>query len=92
MTFRRWQNGKKIGYTKLIPEFCENFGAPYSVIHRADFHEALHRRALQLGVEVKVNCKVVKYDLDTPSVELASGLCYTADIIVAADGEKVASP
>ena len=86
MTFRRWQNGKAIAYTKLVPDFRENFGASYSVVHRADFHDALHKRALQLGVEVKVDSKVVKYDTTTPSVELANGILIPADLIVAADG------
>lgn len=86
MTFRRWENGNAIGYTRLIPDFRENFGASYYVVHRADFHHALHQRALQLGVEVKVDHRVVNYDLDAPSVELANGETLHADLVVAADG------
>jgi salicylate hydroxylase len=86
MTFRRWQNGKVIGYTKLVPEFRESFGASYSVVHRADFHDALHQRALQLGVDVRVCCKVVEYDLEAPMVKLSNGELISADLIIAADG------
>ncbi|KAF4621956.1 hypothetical protein G7Y89_g14389 [Cudoniella acicularis] len=88
MTFRRWEDGSVIGYTKLVPEFRENFKAPYYVIHRAHFHTALYERALELGVDVRVNSLVMKYDLEAPSVELANGEAVTADLIVAADGVK----
>lgn len=90
MTFRRWENGATIGYTKLVPEFRNNFGAPYYVIHRAHFHDALYRRALELGVDVRVDSRVMKYNLEAPSVELFTGKTVKADFIVAADGE--ASP
>jgi salicylate hydroxylase len=88
MTFRRWRDGTKIGYTKLVPEFQENFDAPYYVIHRAHFHDALHRRALELGVKVNVASRVEKYDMEAPSVELANGETLEADLIVAADGKS----
>ncbi|KUJ16928.1 FAD/NAD(P)-binding domain-containing protein [Mollisia scopiformis] len=88
MTFRRWLDGKVIGYTKLVPQFRENFHAPYYVIHRAHFHDALYRKALELGVQVKVASRVEKYDIEAPSVELASGDILKADLIVAADGVK----
>ncbi|TVY14562.1 FAD-dependent monooxygenase OpS4 [Lachnellula arida] len=88
MTFRRWENGNAIGYTKLVPDFRESFGASYYVVHRADFHVALHQRALQLGVDVKVNCKVVDYDLKAPAVTLANADSLSADLVIAADGVK----
>lgn len=88
MTFRRWENGNAIGFTKLVPDFRENFGASYYVVHRADFHVALHQRALQLGVEVKVNCKVVDYDLKAPAVTLANADSLSADLVIAADGKS----
>lgn len=87
MTFRRWENGTPIGYTKLVPDFRENFGASYYVVHRADFHSSLHQRALQLGVNVKVNSRVVSYDVQAPSVTLTTGESFSADLIIAADGQ-----
>ena len=87
MTFRRWDDGKAIGYTKLVPEFRDNFHAPYYVVHRAHFHDALHRRALELGVEVRVASRVVKYDLEVPSVAVENGDVLEADLVVAADGK-----
>ena len=87
ISFRRWEDGNVIGHTKLVPEFRENFNAPYYVIHRAHFHDALYRKALELGVHVRLASRVEKYDLDAPSVELSNAEVVTADLIVAADGE-----
>jgi salicylate hydroxylase len=41
---------------------------------------------MQLGVEVRTGCKVVKYDLDYPSVTLDDGSTHGADLVVAAEG------
>jgi salicylate hydroxylase len=75
-----------IGHTKLIPDFRETFGAPYYVIHRAHFHDALYRRALELGVMVHTGAKVVDYDLDAPSITLEDGSMHVADLVIAAEG------
>ena len=87
ISFRRWSTGKIIGYTKLVPHFLKLFGAPYHVIHRADFHAALYRRALDLGIEIVLGSKVVDYHAQVPSMTLADGSLLEADLIVAADGE-----
>lgn len=86
MTFRRWENGQAIGYTQLIPGFRETFDAPYYVIHRADFHSALVQRARDLGIEIKLGCKVAGYNLSDPGIQLESGECFEAELVVAADG------
>jgi salicylate hydroxylase len=83
---RRWQNGKVIGRTRLDPEFKQEFDAPYWVIHRAHFHEAMHALAVDLGVTVNLASKVVSYDVDKPSISLENGSTVSADLIVAADG------
>ncbi|KAJ9400685.1 hypothetical protein DTO282F9_2253 [Paecilomyces variotii] len=88
ITFRRWSNGDKIGFTRLIPDFRENFGAPYYVVHRAHLHAALHECAVDLGVRVQVNSKVVSYDPNAPSVMLEDGSTIYGDLVVAADGIK----
>lgn len=87
MNFRRWQDGETIGYTKLVPDFRETFDAPYYVIHRADFHDALYRLALELGVNVHVDSRVESYDAESGIVQVAQGGSYTGDLIVAADGK-----
>ena len=89
IAFRRWQNGDIIGLTKLVPDFQENFDAPYYVVHRAHFHDAMYQLALQLGVEVKINSKVVDYDDEAPSITTENGDLYTADLVISSDGEPI---
>ncbi|EED18876.1 salicylate hydroxylase, putative [Talaromyces stipitatus ATCC 10500] len=89
--FRRWQNGKLIGKTKLVPNFGENFNAPYYVIHRADFHSALCRKARDEGIEIQLGAKVVDYDPVHGSIKLADSTEHSADLVVAADGIKSAA-
>ena len=91
MSFRRWENGEVIGYTKLVPDFRQHFNAPYYVVHRAHFHDALHKLAVDLGVEVLVGSRVTGYDADAPSVALEDGTIYSADLIVGADGQFLRS-
>ncbi|KAJ5577538.1 uncharacterized protein N7459_006502 [Penicillium hispanicum] len=83
---RRWEDGKVIGCTRLNPEFREQFDAPYWVIHRAHFHEAMHDLATDLGVVVHLSSRVIAYDAHTPSLTLEDGLHVSADLVVAADG------
>jgi salicylate hydroxylase len=83
---RRWQNGKVIGRTQLDPDFKREFDAPYWVIHRAHFHEAMHALAVDLGVVVNLASRVASYDVDGPSISLDNGLNFSTDLIVAADG------
>ena len=92
MSFRRWEDGKVIGYTKLVPDFRQHFKAPYYVAHRAHFHDAMHKRALELGVRVQVGCMVADYRADVPSVKLTDGTSYSADLVVAADGSQNTLP
>jgi flavin-dependent dehydrogenase len=91
ISFRRWESGNVIGLTKLIPNFRETFGAPYYVIHRANFHTALHRRVLDLGVKVKLAARVVKYEPQEGKVTLADGSVVLGDLIIAADGMHVST-
>ncbi|KAF9773502.1 hypothetical protein IL306_008653 [Fusarium sp. DS 682] len=88
MTFRRWENGEPIGFTSLCPEFESRYGAPYFVIHRADFHSALCRRAKDLGVKIITNSRVTDYDETIPSASTSDGREYWADLVIAADGVK----
>ncbi|KAF9887004.1 hypothetical protein FE257_010620 [Aspergillus nanangensis] len=88
ISFRRWETGKTIGHTKLIPEFRQTFKAPYYVIHRADLHSAMYKRALDVGVTIKLAAKIIDYNPQRPSIHLEDGSSYEADLVVAADGIK----
>ena len=85
MKFRRWEDGSVIGLTALDQEFATNFGSPFYVVHRADFHTALHQRATELGVKLRLNSKVVKYGASSAFLE--DGSVVRGDLIVGADGK-----
>ncbi|KAJ9663158.1 hypothetical protein H2198_000919 [Neophaeococcomyces mojaviensis] len=64
---RRWQNGELIGMTRLRgntgnPGFREKFGAPYFVVHRADYHGALVARCKELNIDIREGSEVVSYE------------------------------
>ncbi|KAJ5654888.1 hypothetical protein N7490_001891 [Penicillium lividum] len=88
ISFRRWQTGKVIGNTKLVPHFTEKFNAPYYVIHRAHFHSALCQKAQDMGIEIKLGARVENYNPVAGSITLADGTTQTGDLVIAADGIK----
>ncbi|KAJ3963042.1 hypothetical protein N0V92_000182 [Colletotrichum tropicale] len=88
ISFRRWENGERIGYTDLSQTFVELCGAPYYVAHRAHLHSALYQRALDLGVTVRLDSRVANYNPLAPTATLCNGEVVSADIIIAADGVK----
>ncbi|KAI1874299.1 uncharacterized protein JN550_002878 [Neoarthrinium moseri] len=88
INFRRWQDGSVIGYTDLGSEFKTLYEEPYQVVHRAHFHDALYQRAVELGVKVKLNSRVVEYDAEGAAVVLEDGSIVKSDLVIAADGVK----
>ncbi|KAF2691756.1 FAD/NAD(P)-binding domain-containing protein [Lentithecium fluviatile CBS 122367] len=83
---RRWQNGEVISLTRLKPGFRERFGAPYYVVHRANLQISMYKRALELGVDVRVGKGVKGYDGGRARVVLENGEVCEGDLVVAADG------
>ena len=88
---RRWSDGQIVGGMDT-GSFEGRFGYPYLQVHRGDLHRALLARATTLGVSFCVKSKIVDYDLDCPSLTLASGESRVFDLIVAADGSSCKSP
>ncbi|KAJ6153578.1 hypothetical protein N7470_006537 [Penicillium chermesinum] len=86
MSMRRWKSGNVIGYTRMGTELRKQFEAPYWVVHRGDYHKALHDLAVDLGVTIKLGSKVVSYDSAAPSISLEDGQIISADLVIAADG------
>ncbi|KAF2164138.1 hypothetical protein M409DRAFT_25485 [Zasmidium cellare ATCC 36951] len=86
--WKRWQDGKVIAKTRYKPDFEENFGVPYRVIHRAHLHEALHDKAVDLGVRIHLGHTVASYDPERPSIRFTNGKEVVPDLLVAGDGLK----
>ncbi|KAL2208517.1 putative salicylate hydroxylase [Sarocladium strictum] len=83
---RRYDTGAKLAEVELGAFHRKTYGAPFWDIHRHDLIHALHARALQLGVQVRTNSKVVDIDFETPSVILEDGSILKGDLVVGADG------
>lgn len=69
-----------------IPEW--EFGGSYLMVHRADYHAVLLQKALDLGVDIRPNSRVVKYDWEIPAIEIQSGERVAGDVLVIADGSS----
>ena len=48
----------------------------------------MYEIAVNAGVRVEFNCKVMAVDPDTPSVTLASGRKVYGDIVIGTDGDQ----
>ncbi|OJJ30513.1 hypothetical protein ASPWEDRAFT_716650 [Aspergillus wentii DTO 134E9] len=81
---RRWQDGSLLGTVPVNKTYGQQV-----VIHRADLHNALIDRALELpNVELRVNSTVTDVQFTPAAVTLANGSIVHADIVIAADGIK----
>ncbi|KAK9451833.1 uncharacterized protein V1518DRAFT_430735 [Limtongia smithiae] len=89
----RYKDGTVLGPAVLNPYVEKAYGSPYWLIHRADYHKALHARAKEVGVDILVDQKVSEIDESIPSVTTvdgahSKGTTYAADLVIAADGIK----
>lgn len=84
--WKRWDNGKIIARTKYKPNFEQDFGVSYRVIHRAHLHGALHAKAVELGVHIELGRTVQEYNPERPSIRFKTGGEVFPDLVIAADG------
>lgn len=85
MYIRHYEDGNLLG-TVPVHQMAARYGAPYIVIHRAALHSILHAHALKGGAEIKLDSRVVNYDVSKGVIELHNGERLEGDIVVAADG------
>lgn len=89
--FRLFDTGEEIQRFSLATEHESAHGAPYTQLHRADFHDTLARKAQELDPNVvRLNKRVVGYEEDEDRVTLhfADGVSAQGDLLIAADGLK----
>ncbi|KKA17853.1 hypothetical protein T310_8210 [Rasamsonia emersonii CBS 393.64] len=81
--------GEHITFLDFI-ESAKRYGSPFWDFHRADLHNCLYNRAVELGAKVYTNSRVVDVEYHASpaqaTVILANGSRYTADLVVGADG------
>ncbi|KAG5929201.1 hypothetical protein E4U42_006861 [Claviceps africana] len=80
-----YADGKEL-LDRNLHVYEELYGAPWLVMHRADYMRLLLDEARQAGVIVKSGCEVRQVDFSAPSVTLASGDIHKADVVVGSDG------
>ncbi|KAJ5928165.1 Monooxygenase FAD-binding [Penicillium verhagenii] len=81
---RRWEDGSLLGTMPVNKTFGQQV-----VIHRADLHNALIDKALELkNVELRVDSIVTSVEFSPASVTLANGTVVRGDIVIGADGIK----
>ncbi|RDI77760.1 hypothetical protein Vi05172_g12296 [Venturia inaequalis] len=83
--------GNMITYVDTEKSAAEYPGTFYWDFHRANLHTALLRRASELGVQLKINARVVDVriasdEAEDATVVLDSGEEFVADLVVGADG------
>lgn len=88
IVIKRYENGQTLNSTPLDPEMTEKYGNPYLLIHRADYLKILYELAVEAGVVIKKNSRVVEVDGNIRTVTLKNGDTYTGDLIIGADGIK----
>ena len=86
ITLLRWQNGKEIGSTPLLPKMQDTYGFPYFLIHRGDLHKILLNKAYAVGVDIQTSSWVSNIEEDAPSITLSNGAIHRADVIIGSDG------
>ncbi|KAK5394843.1 hypothetical protein LTR07_006600 [Exophiala xenobiotica] len=85
---KRWKDGKILCSRQGGDRMINDFGAPWFVIHRADYHTVLLDEALRLGADLRKNSEVVDGNFSPPNpyVLLQTGEKVEGDVIIGADG------
>ncbi|KAL4910566.1 hypothetical protein BDW74DRAFT_184446 [Aspergillus multicolor] len=86
VAFRRYDTGRVLRSMPFGEDITHEFGVPWVIIHRQDFHEVLLDEAVRLGVEIRLNAEVTDVIFETPEVLLADGERVAGDVIIGADG------
>lgn len=85
---RSYRDGTVLSRQNMVPFAEDRYGAPYLHIHRADYHAILVAEARRLGVNILLGSTAVGIDFEKPSVKLAKGPEFRADVVLGADGLK----
>ncbi|KAF2168953.1 hypothetical protein M409DRAFT_65291 [Zasmidium cellare ATCC 36951] len=84
---RRWSDGKVLSRTEdFNVEMKKKYNAPFWDLHRVDVQRVLADRARELGVEIRLGCRVEDIDFDNATLQLSSDEILQGDLLVGADG------
>ncbi|KAJ5645810.1 hypothetical protein N7490_002182 [Penicillium lividum] len=85
--FRRYKDGRVLRSMPFGDDITKEFGAPWIIIHRVDYHRILLDEAVRLGAFLRLGAEVKDISIEEPTVILADGTMITADVIIGADGQ-----
>ena len=64
----------------------QSYGSPHWCLYRVDLQTVMGKRALELGVDLRLGARVKNVDFDTATVDLLNGERAQGDVVLAADG------
>lgn len=77
-----------LGVDDQIGKSAEKYGCRQLIGHRGDFHMIMANFCKRLGVEIRMDTKVIDYQDSKPSVILESGEEIKSDVVICAEGVK----
>ncbi|RAL12847.1 FAD/NAD(P)-binding domain-containing protein [Aspergillus homomorphus CBS 101889] len=86
--FRRYDSGRLLRSMPFGEGIVREFGAPWLIVHRVDYHRVLYEEAVRCGVEVRFGVEVLAVEGAGEGVELGlrGGERISGDLLVGADG------
>jgi salicylate hydroxylase len=91
--YRRFDTGELMHRIPLGEQHEKAYGTPYYHLHRADIHDILVRKVLQLDPDcITLNAKAIGFEetADGVTLEFADGSRAAGDVLIGADGIKSA--
>ncbi|KAJ5893406.1 hypothetical protein N7495_005097, partial [Penicillium taxi] len=85
--FRRYKDGNLLRTMPFGENITDEFGAPWIIIHRVDYHRILLDEALRLCASLQLGAEATHVSIEEPSVTLADGRMVSGDVIIGADGQ-----
>ncbi|KAI0731120.1 FAD/NAD(P)-binding domain-containing protein [Earliella scabrosa] len=91
--FNNLRTGENVGYLHWKPAVMAETGGQFLMMHHEDIIQLLYKLATDAGAKVHFNSEVTSIHqgsdaVPNPSVSLASGEVFTADILIGADGSR----
>ncbi|PVH79627.1 putative salicylate hydroxylase [Cadophora sp. DSE1049] len=82
----RYESGEVLLARDGQKGIVENYGAPWMVAHREDYHRILYDEAERSGVQIRLGASVKTVGFDMTTVTLENGTVLEGSVIIGADG------
>ncbi|KAB8071827.1 hypothetical protein BDV29DRAFT_178503 [Aspergillus leporis] len=86
MDLRRYKDGRTITSMPCGETVAREYGAPWIIIHRADYQQILFDEARSMGAEIRFGTTLEDVDFEGTRVVLEGGERVAGDFIIGADG------